>query len=112
MPDARIPNTLLKLLFAVCLLSPELSVHADDHAWKPPASPESLKPSLELPDLFTFADGSKVKTKADWERRRTEMKKMLLYYQYGRIPPRPDSVTAADIQRRPHPSGSCACESC
>ena len=105
MPDTRKPNTRLSILFIIFLLSPELAVHARDEDWKPPASPESLKPSLELPDLFTFADGSKVKTKADWERRRTEMKKMLLYYQYGRIPPRPDSVTAADIQRRPHPSG-------
>ena len=73
MPDARKPNTLLNLLFAVFLLGPELTVHADNHEWKPPVSPESLKPSLELPDLFTFADGSRVKTKADWERRRTEM---------------------------------------
>ena len=32
------------------------------------------------------------------------MKKMLLYYQYGYILFRPGSVTATDIQRRPHPS--------
>ncbi len=105
MPDTERPNTLLNILFTSFLLIPGLAVHATDDGWKPPASPESLKPSLELPDLFTFADGSRVKTKADWERRRAEMKKMLLYYQYGRIPPRPDTVTAADIQRRPHPSG-------
>ena len=65
MPDARKPNTLLNLLFTIFLLSPGLAVHAEDDAWRPPASPEGLKPSLELPDLFTFADGSKVKTKAD-----------------------------------------------
>ncbi|MCH2367210.1 MAG: SUMF1/EgtB/PvdO family nonheme iron enzyme [Planctomycetes bacterium] len=105
MPPTRKPTTLFALFLAALVICPGPSAPAADEGWKPPASPESLEPSLELPDLFTFADGSRVKTQADWERRREEMKRMLLYYQYGRIPPRPDSVTAVDIKRRPHSSG-------
>ncbi len=65
MPDTRKPKTLLNLLFTIFLLSPGLAVHAEDDPWKPPASPEGLKPSLELPELFSFPDGSRAKTKAD-----------------------------------------------
>ncbi len=38
----------------------------------------------ELPDLFTFADKTPVKTVADWERRRGEITELLLREEYGR----------------------------
>ena len=76
LPGSLRAGTLGSLILASLLLGPGLTDQATAEEWKPPASPESLQPSLELPDLFTFADGSKVKTKADWERRREEMKKM------------------------------------
>ena len=45
-------------------------------------------PAIEqLPDPFLFADGSRVKTKEDWARRRDELKAMILYYEFGRLPP-------------------------
>lgn len=61
--------------------------------WAPPAKQE-LPSTLGLPDPLRLADGSPVLTAEHWSQRREEMKAMLLYYQYGRIPPRPDRVTA------------------
>lgn len=46
----------------------------------------------ELPDLFTFANGKKVRTAADWKRRRVEIRKTLEYYATGQLPPAPANV--------------------
>ncbi|MBN2137420.1 MAG: acetylxylan esterase [Sedimentisphaerales bacterium] len=48
----------------------------------------------ELPNPFLFSDGSTVKTPKDWLRRREEIKAMMLYYQYGHMPPAPRNVKA------------------
>ena len=45
-----------------------------------------------LPDLFTFEDGSKVTTLADWENRRGELYKTAVELQYGTLPPTPEFV--------------------
>ena len=44
----------------------------------------------KLPDPFTFADGSKVKTQADWELRRKELIATACDLQYGTMPPQPE----------------------
>jgi hypothetical protein len=49
-----------------------------------------------LPDLFQFADGSRVQNASDWERRREEIKKILQYYEYGDVPAWPDEITWTD----------------
>jgi hypothetical protein len=46
----------------------------------------------ELPDLFTFNNGKKVRTLADWKRRRQEIRKTLEYYAVGQMPPAPGNV--------------------
>jgi hypothetical protein len=33
----------------------------------------------------------------DWQQRRCEMKAIIQHYQYGRVPPRPDRVTAERV---------------
>ena len=79
------------LLFYICAFLGTAQVAAgqtDSH------TPFDLPAIHGLPDLFTFDDGSAVNTAADWGRRRAELIKPLLYYQYGRMPPRPDEVTA------------------
>jgi len=58
-----------------------------------------------LPDLFTFTDGSAVQSAEDWGRRRLELKALLLFYQYGRIPPAPDQVTFRTNGQTAHSSG-------
>ncbi|MEM7231594.1 MAG: SUMF1/EgtB/PvdO family nonheme iron enzyme, partial [Planctomycetota bacterium] len=58
-----------------------------------------------LPDLLTFRGGRRVTSAADWDQRREELKELLLYYQYGRVPPRPERVAVVESERRPHESG-------
>ena len=73
-----------------------------------PEFPENLAqlpPSPGLPDLLTLNDGSRVRNEADWPRRRAELIPPLLHYQYGRVPPRPDRVTARVDRVREHRSG-------
>ena len=72
---------------------------------KPSTPFEDLPAIRELPDLFTFADGRRVTSPNDWQERREELKNILLYYQYGSIPPRPNRVEVVSSDRRPHPSG-------
>lgn len=44
----------------------------------------------KLPDPFLFDDGTRVKTKEDWEKRRREMYKTAVELQYGTMPPEPE----------------------
>jgi hypothetical protein len=71
--------------------------------WVPPKSPDALPSVPDLPDLFTFADGRRVTTAQSWQLRRTEMKAILQYYQYGHLPPRPDRITVQDFKSRSIP---------
>lgn len=52
-----------------------------------PATWNSLGNQHGFPDLFHFAGGNKVVTKADWEARRKEISKIIQYYEYGIMPP-------------------------
>ena len=54
----------------------------------------------ELPDPFVAGDGSRVKTKADWARRREELKAQILYYEFGHFPPPPGNITATEISSK------------
>jgi hypothetical protein len=55
---------------------------------------DELPEVKKLPDPFLMNNGRRVKSRADWTRRRREIKAMMLYYQYGHIPPAPKNVTA------------------
>ena len=44
----------------------------------------------KLPDPFLFHDGSRVKTKEDWQRRKSEMYREVIDLQYGTMPPKPE----------------------
>jgi endo-1,4-beta-xylanase len=55
----------------------------------PYPDPYDLPEIQQLPDPFRFFDGRKVKTRADWDRRREEIKNLLQYYEFGRKPPKP-----------------------
>lgn len=45
-----------------------------------------------LPDIFTFADGRKVKGKKDWPKRRVEILEIFQREMYGRMPAAPEAV--------------------
>lgn len=46
----------------------------------------------ELPNPFVFNDGTRVKTPADWPKRRAELYKTAIELQYGTMPPAPEFV--------------------
>jgi hypothetical protein len=53
-----------------------------------------VRANTAFPDPFLMQNGSRVKTCADWETQRKYLREMLLYYEYGRMPPPPGNVTA------------------
>jgi hypothetical protein len=94
------PATTTTLLAAIIALvtAPPLT-----HAAAPtPATPAAATASAdakalpeikELPDPFKFQDGTMVKSKADWPKRREELSQLIQKYQYGPYPAKPDKVT-------------------
>jgi len=61
---------------------------------------EDLPELDELPDPFKFNDGRKVSNRKDWERRRGEIRELMLDYQYGNMPPPPEETLANDVKSR------------
>jgi len=57
-----------------------------------------------LPDLFTFEDGRRVESMADWEERRREFRRTVVEMQYGQFPPQPE-VLEIDPLCVPHSPG-------
>lgn len=74
---------------------------ANDKQRQPSASFSDLPSINQLPDLFTSSHGREVKTVADWRKRRAEMKAIIQHYEYGHLPPRPDTVTVEEFQSTP-----------
>jgi endo-1,4-beta-xylanase len=68
--------------------------------------PYDLPAVNNLPDPFTFLDGSKVRSIADWEKRRVEIKDLAMYYEFGSMPVPPESLTATSIPNAGGPSNS------
>ncbi len=56
-----------------------------------------------LPDPFTFLDGRSVRTRADWEKRRAEIKELAQYYEFGSMPAPPHALKAVS---EPGPAGA------
>lgn len=57
--------------------------------------------TAELPDLFRFEGGQRVRTVADWRRRRQELLDIILDIEYGRLPPAPSAVYAEELLHEP-----------
>jgi hypothetical protein len=70
----------------------EISVPAIQTPMGTLAGVKELPARLELPDLFTFSNGKKVRTLAEWKRRRVEIRRTLAYYAVGQMPPAPGNV--------------------
>ena len=69
---------------------------------------DELPDIKELPDPFVMNNGKRVKTVTDWKKRRDEIKAMMLYYQYGHMPPPPKNVTAKVLSSEAVYEGSAA----
>lgn len=55
----------------------------------------------ELPDVLTRADGRKVSSPEQWTQRREEMRRLLMYYATGAMPPAPGNVVGRVIEEAP-----------
>ncbi|MBQ3078647.1 MAG: hypothetical protein IJC48_01425 [Clostridia bacterium] len=51
---------------------------------------DSIRYLGTLPDLFLMENGERVKTKADWNKRREEIYRLAVDFQYGCLPPEPE----------------------
>lgn len=58
-------------------------------------------PKAELPDVFRFENGARVRTRDDWGRRRRELLAQVLDLEYGPLPPPPSSVRAEKLHEHP-----------
>ncbi len=61
----------------------------------PSADAAALPAIKELPNPFQFQDGTVMKSKADWTKRRDELSRLIQKYQYGPYPAKPDKVAGA-----------------
>ena len=62
--------------------------------------PGELSEIKQLPNPFVFLDGSVVRSKEDWNRRRIELKSLFEKYEYGHLPPKPEKMTVTAGQVR------------
>jgi len=71
---------------------------AEDASVRKPA--DELPGIKRLPNPFLFLDGSTVRSKEDWDRRRRELKALFEEYEYGHLPPKPEkmTVTRGDVR--------------
>jgi endo-1,4-beta-xylanase len=72
---------------------------ATARAENPPKPAGALPEIKELPNPFVFCDGSPVRTKEDWARRREEIKALFQDYEYGHLPlkPRDMKITRGEV---------------
>ena len=92
-------KTLLQIGLAASVLRLlAVDLRADD--WVPPKSLDELPVRLELPDLFKFPEDHRKITAENWEQRRAQLAAIVQHYQYGQMPPRPDSITVERLKKR------------
>jgi pimeloyl-ACP methyl ester carboxylesterase len=58
---------------------------------------DALKSSADLPPLLRFADGRTVRTPADWQARKAEIRRLLCHYIIGAFPDHVPPMTHAEI---------------
>jgi len=58
---------------------------------------DALPVRKELPDVMVRNDGTRVTTRAQWQKRREEMKRILAYYAVGEMPPAPKNVKGKEL---------------
>lgn len=53
--------------------------------------------SAELPDPFRCGDGTRVRTRAQWQRRRREIRDLIVDLEYGGLPPTPAETRGEEL---------------
>ena len=83
----------MKSLIATSTLAFSLSVFAvGDKPYREPNYDESKIPPYTLEDPLTFLDGTKLKSRAEWPKRREEILGIFAREMYGQPPPAPKTV--------------------
>ncbi len=88
------PMRFFSILTTVLLAASTLVIAAAAEALvKKPAS--ALPEVKKLANPFEFLDGTQVRNRDDWERRRRELKALFESYEYGSLPPKPETSTVS-----------------
>ena len=94
----------LMLFFALCLYGQETGPDPREIPIPRIKTPMGTLPGVAglpvreaMPDVMTMNDGTKVKTRAQWAKRREEMKRILEYYAVGQMPPAPGNVKGQEV---------------
>jgi hypothetical protein len=61
-------------------------------------SASELPVRAELPDVLAMDDGTRVRTVQQWQKRRSEMRRVLEYYATGQLPPPPGNVKGREVK--------------
>ena len=56
-----------------------------------------MEQSVELPDPFRLESGNRVRSGADWQRRRREMRDLIVDIEYGGLPPVPQKTWLEEL---------------
>ncbi len=89
-------NQHIPLLFIAWLGVMSATGARAEEALPPPAQLPEIK---QLPDPFLCSDGSRVKSAGDWKKRREEIRRQLLFYEFGAMPAAPGNVKG--VERTP-----------
>jgi dienelactone hydrolase len=87
-------------IILLALVSSLISIQPVGYPQSPLSGLDKLPVNKELPDPFLMNDGKRVKNKADWARRREELKEMILYYEYGHLAPAPNNLSTAELSSK------------
>jgi len=59
---------------------------------------DELPVRKDMPDVMVMNDGTRVKTRSQWQKRREEIKQILAWYAVGQAPPAPGNVKGQEIK--------------
>ena len=83
--------TCMRWLFCLSLVGIPIGLQGGDGR-----DPELASlPETALPELLVSVDGERIVEAASWSERRVELRKILEFVEYGRMPPRPDRILIA-----------------
>jgi hypothetical protein len=88
-----VSSALLLALPVLAIPPPSQFAERADNCTALPANYALTPASSKLPDIFTFADGTKVTTKDQWSCRKQEIIQLFYRQELGDKPGKPDSVT-------------------
>jgi hypothetical protein len=90
-------NSILAVVFTIVLSGLLMVAKAAPPSESEFPPVEKLPVVKDLPDPFLFSDGTRVKTREDWPRRRAELQETILHYEYGQMPPAPGNTAGVEL---------------